>query len=130
MGRQLTIDTVTYDPNNDEFALYFVEDGPWPTTNDTEWKELLGRIQNKIFDAFDAIVDGHVGALYPDSAGKRFRIQIDSPHGAPAPLKDLVSKIRNYIDNSEEYREALSSSPHAIDVRIVTGEEMGRFIQR
>jgi hypothetical protein len=122
----LVIDTITYDPSNDEYVLYLVEDGEWPT-DDEGWNECLRRIQNRIFDALDTVVDGHLLKQYPDSIGKTVRIQIDSPHGTPEPLHDLVLKIKDYIMNNVEYQEALTLSAFVRDIRIVTGAEMGRF---
>ena len=123
---RVTIDTVTYDPTHDEYVLYLVEDGPWPT-DDKSWDEMLAQIQTRVFDAIDVAVDGHLQTQYPDSVGKPVRIQVDSPHGMPEYLRDLVSRIRDHLGSDSQYREAITSSRYAKGIRIVTGEEMGRF---
>lgn len=126
MNTRVTIDTITYDSTHDEYTLYLVEDGPWPT-DELGWNQCLTRIQNRIFDAFDIAVDGHLHKTFPDSLGKSIRIQIDSPHGTPKKLSDLISQIKRFIDTSEEYSKAIESSSYIQSLRITTGAEMGRF---
>src|SRR5215831_12893575 len=125
MGRA-TIDTITYDPTHDEYVLYLVEDGPWPR-DDNSWNETLAQIQNRVFDAIEVAIDGHLQKQYPESLGKSVRIQIDSPSGVPALLRDLILKIRSHVKSIDEYRNAIALSQYARSLRIVTGEEMGRF---
>lgn len=126
MNTRVIIDTITYDAIHDEYVLYLVEDGPWPT-DDSGWNQCLTRIQNRIFDAFDIAVDGHLHKTFPDSLGKAVRIQIDSPHGSPKQLSDLISKVKQFIDTSKEYSKAIGSSQYIHGLRITTGAEMGRF---
>jgi len=126
VSTRVTIDTITYDPTRDEFVLYLVEDGPWPN-DDSDWDQCLARIQNRIFDAFDTAVDGHLQKKYSDSLGKSIRIQIDSPHGTPKQLSNLITKIKQYIDTNDEYSKAIKSSPYIQGLWITTGAEMGRF---
>ena len=122
----IKVDTVTYDPKNDEYVLYFVENGPWPDAP-AALQGLLGEIQNKVFDAMDAAIDGSVVRVYPDSLGKKVRIQVDSPGGCPAQLEELIVKIDNYINETKQYATAIESSPCITGLRVVTGRMMGRF---
>jgi hypothetical protein len=69
-----TIDLITETHETGEFALILVEDGPWPIKG-PDWKECLSRIQNRIYDAIDIAIDGHLAARYPDSKGRRVRVQ-------------------------------------------------------
>jgi hypothetical protein len=123
---KITLDTVTWDPANEEFVLYLVEDGPWPETG-REWVKCLDRIQDRIMDAIDLAVNGHLLKKFPDSAGKRVRIQIDSPHGVPAQVAALTARLRAYVERNDEYRDAVARSAHIEGLRLVTGHEMGRF---
>jgi len=125
MWRQVKIDLITHDAANDEFVLYLVEDGPWPDSK-SEWRECLLKIQNRIFDAIDVAVEGHLAVKYPESSGKKIRVQIDSPHGVPPHLKELVFKIRQYLE-SEQGRSAVAQSRFIKGLRVVLGHELGRF---
>ncbi|NLG51698.1 MAG: hypothetical protein GX552_16460 [Chloroflexi bacterium] len=129
MARTLTVDTITLDPANHEFVLYFVEDGPWPE-NPLAMKESMVRIQGRIFDAIDAIVNGIVAAKYPESSGMAFRIQVDSPSGVPDALSQIVTVTRQYVVENNEYRTSIANSHHVQGLRIVTGHEMGRFSRK
>jgi hypothetical protein len=122
MTGNLKVDLITQDPNG-EWVLYLVEDAPWPET----LTERLSLIQARIFDAFDASVDGHLKNAYPESANAAIRIQVDSPHGAPKEVHDLVVKIREFWQNDPDYKNAVDSSPYINSIRLITGAEMGRF---
>src|ERR1041385_3038487 len=110
MSSEVKIDLISYDPANDEFVLYLVEDGPWPE-NHAAWKTCLLRIQNRVFDAIDVAVDGNLASRYPDSLGKRIRVQVDSPQGVPRELSDLISKVREHIEKDIVYKAAIAQSP-------------------
>src|SRR5260221_11496174 len=129
MSTQITVNFATYDPSNDEFALYFVEDAPWPDTADG-WGERLRGIQHKVLDAIDAAVDGGVAKVFPESVRKKFRVQVDSPGGSPDSLETLVEKINDYIRTNAEYSESIRSSQFVAGIRVVTGKAMGRFKDR
>lgn len=126
---RIAIDFVTHDPAHDEFALYFVEDGPWNLDNSME-ENSLRQIQDKVFDAMDAAIDGGLATALPDSLGKKVRIQIDSPSGCPDLLQELVTKINEYIQGTAEYASAINHSTFIAGLRVVTGKSMGRFEQK
>src|SRR4051812_28130692 len=126
MPSEARIDLISYDPKHDEFVLYLVEDGPWPQ-DASAWKMCLSRIQSRVFDAIDTALDGHLASRYPDSCGKKVRVQVDSPQTLPLQLSDLISKIREYVGKDNVYRAATARSPYIKGLRITTGHEMGRF---
>ena len=126
MAPSITIDLVTEDNVNDEYVLYLVEDGPWPTV-DTDWGSCLQVIQDRILNAVDAAVDGYVAGKYPESTSRLIRIQIDSPSGGPVQLKALVIAVDDYVKQYNDYAVAIAKSTFIRGLRIVTGEQMGRF---
>jgi hypothetical protein len=126
MPSEIKIDLISYDPNDDEFVLYLVEDGPWPN-NSSAWKTCLSRIQSRVFDAIDVAVDGYLASRYPDSSGKKVRVQVDSPQSLPLELSDLITNIREYVAKDDVYKGAIARSPFIKALRITTGHEMGRF---
>ena len=126
MSEKVTIDLVTHDPHSDEFVLYLVEDGPWPT-RESEWKECLKGIQDRILAAADAAIDGHLAQKYPDSVGKSIRIQVDSPNGCPDRVDNLVAAVKTFLNHDPSYISTIGASPHIRGLRVVTAKEMGRF---
>lgn len=79
---RVTFDLVTADPVHGEAVVYLVEEGPWPE-NEAGWNARLRGLQDRLYDAVDAVVDGHLAGRFPDLHGKPVRIQIDSPSGCP-----------------------------------------------
>jgi hypothetical protein len=126
MADKITIDLVTCDPGSDEFVIYLVEDGPWPISSES-WDQCLARIQTRVLDAVDVAVDGQFAQEFPNSIGKKIRVQVDSPHGVPDKLTDLVRKLDAYVHEDSEYGHAIRDSGSIRTVRIVTGHAMGRF---
>jgi len=120
------LDLITETPETGEFALIIVEDGPWPD-KDADWKECLSGIQKRIYDAIDIAIDGQLAAKYPDSKGRRVRVQIDSPSGLPSALATFVTRMKEHVENSNEYSSAIQQSPFIQGLRITTGHEMGSF---
>ena len=43
---QVTVEFVTFDPKSEEYCLYFVEDGPWPDSDEV-WNARLTSIQDR-----------------------------------------------------------------------------------
>jgi len=118
------INLVTENPSTGEFALILVEDGPWPEAN-SDWSDCLSRIQNRLYDAIDIAVDGHLAAKYPNAFGKKARIQIDSPNGVPDRVSNLISTLRTAIlTEGDEYYSAIKKSPYISAFRIVMGHEV------
>ena len=126
MSQSVNIDHITYDPVNDEFALYLVEDGPWPVGH-VEMETCLKTIQDRVLASVDVAIDGELARKYPDSVGKTVRVQVDSPSGAPKSLCELVHHIEDYIHSAADYSKAISGSPYVAGIRVVTGKDLGRF---
>jgi hypothetical protein len=117
---------VTEDPSTGEFVVYFIEDGPWPDGS-ADFAATLHRIQDIVFDCADAAIDGGIAKVYPDSVGKKVRIQVDSPSGCPDRLFQLVKNADHYLAASESYSAAISKSKFISGIRVVTGHMLGRF---
>lgn len=126
MPRAVTVDLVTHDEKSGEFVLYLVEDGPWPF-DEAGWRECLAAIQERILSVADVAIDGLLARQYPDSAGKAVRIQIDSPSGCPRQLTTLIEAVRRFLSEDESYAAGVASSPQIRGLRVVTGQEIGRF---
>lgn len=126
MTATTTVDVVTWDEANGEWVLYLVESSPWPCDDDG-WRARLGAIQDRILDAVDAAIDGGVAQRFPDSRGKRVRVQFDAPEGTPDRVALLVEAIRRHLRNDPIYADAIRSSQHVSGLRVVTGAELGRF---
>lgn len=123
MSEQFVADLVNDDPVNDEFVLYLVEDGPW---DPSELGLRLCTIQDRLYNAFDAAIDGHVAKRFPDSRGRNIRIQLDCHDEPPPQVEVLVSRFSEHLRNSSDYQEDIKNSEFVNHVRIVTRSQMGR----
>jgi hypothetical protein len=106
--------------------VYLVEEGPWPE-NDAGWSTRLRELQNRLYDAVDAVVDGDLAGRFPDLQGNAVRIQVDSPSGCPTQLQAFVDRFGEALDDPGEYRDAIAKSAFVSGLRVVTGHQMGRF---
>ena len=120
-----SIDLITHDPASDEFVLYLVEDGPWSETEEAMQADLR-RVQTRLYDAIDIVIDGQLLERYPESEGKAVRIQVDSPSGVPAALDRLVKRFQQRLATDTGIKASIVQA-NIKGLRIVTGHEMGRF---
>jgi hypothetical protein len=65
------IDLVTQEPG-DEWALIVVEEGDWDGSD-----EQLQALQEKLNNYLKFALDGEMARMYPESQGKKTRIQLD-----------------------------------------------------
>jgi len=119
--KELTVDLVTEDPINDEYVVYLVEDGPW-----TSIENQLRKLQERLYDSFDMIVDGHVATKFPQSLGRKIRLQVDSYNSPPRELIEFVWKFSDYLKNDSERKRLISNSPFIAALRLVNGSDIGR----
>src|SRR5262245_19851706 len=126
MSKRVTINHITHDPRTDEFVLYLVEDGPWPSA-ESGWETRLKAIQDRVLDAADVAINGYLAAKYPDAVGNGVRIQVDSPFGSPQQLDELVCALKCFLVEDESYATAIANSKSIRGLRLVTGKEIGRF---
>ena len=125
---QVTFDLVTEDPATGEWAIYLVEDGPWPK-DDNQWSSVLRALQERVYSAVDVVLGGQFQTAYPAAQGRSARIQVDSPSGCPARVQELISALDVCVNENEMYASAISSGEFVASLRIVTGHELGRFRQ-
>lgn len=118
----VTFALITDDPSNNEIVVYLVENGPWNDTTPGQFQELQGRL----YDAFDAVVDGALASKYPETKGRRIRMQVDCHNSPPETVLNFVRKFAGFIHEDEEYEKAITVSPFVADVRVVNGSDIGR----
>jgi hypothetical protein len=123
MSEKVTVDFFTRDPNNNEFVMYLVEEGPW---HEDGRADRLTNLQKRLYNAVDVAIDGQLASRFPESKSMQVRIQVDFHGDPPESLEEFVKRFAENISRSEEYRLAIKESQFISDLRIVTGTEMGR----
>src|SRR5262245_12136420 len=123
MTRKVTIDLITVDHINREYVLYLVEDGPW---DDEELEARLQTLQDRVYDAVAAAIDGHLASKYPESKGTHIRIQVDCHGDVPQDVEELVSALHEFVQDHPEYQRDIQAKGFVSGIRIVTRRQMGR----
>src|SRR5262249_35627295 len=99
----LTIDLVTERPATGATVLYLVEQGPWP--NDRLEAELR-RVQDRLYNCVDALVDGQFARTFPESMGKPAVIRLDCYDTPEKPVRAFFERFKKAItDNAEIQRD-------------------------
>jgi hypothetical protein len=114
---------VTVDPANDEFVLYLVEEGNWPA-DVTEQR--LRSVQERLYDAVDVALDGHLATRFPESSGRNVRIQVDYPGTVAPEIEHLVAAMDELVKSDPQYRVAIGPGHFVKALRVVTRQQMGR----
>ncbi len=119
----LKIDLVVDEPKSGEFVLCLVESPPW---HEEPLADRMRKIQNRIYLAVDAILDGYVAQKYPESSGRAMRIQVDA-YSSPPEIETLISNLNNFVNSEKDYLASVGIGKFAVSLRIVTGRSMGRI---
>lgn len=118
------IDLITEDPNNGEYVMYLVEDGPWP---EADLEQRLRAIQTRLYDAIEIAIDGQLASKFPNALGKPVRIQLDCYDQPPSQVDELVTSLNGLVAESDEWRNDIDTSPYISGLRITTGHRLGRI---
>lgn len=124
--QNLTIDIVAFDPLRDHYSLHLVEAERLPDEVN-ERRARLKAIQDRVFNAFDAAVDGHIAGQYPETLGQTVRIQVDCPFGTDDDIELLIHRVADYLSTADEYVMAAKESAYVRAVHVVTDHQLGRF---
>ena len=116
MFRQATIDYITHSKDLSEFALYLIEKGPWTEPV----REKLLPIQERIYTVVDVVLDGQLASDYPDSRGKKVRIDVVFK-GDPPPDDEfqMITRLDEFICSSPEHALVAIESGLLSSLRIV-----------
>jgi hypothetical protein len=107
-NRRATIDLVTGRADG-AFAMVLVEEGPWEKA---KVEENLRRIQQRLYDCVDIVVDGHLSAKYPQSRGRPVIVRLDCYDTPDTPVRDLLRRFAQHIRDSKEVQRDLAAGGH------------------
>jgi hypothetical protein len=113
MSHKATINLVTYDPKRDAHVLVAVEQGPWPSSDNSD---SLRRLQEKLYDYVDIAVDGILASKYPESKGKSVVIRLDCYDTPREDCEKFFFRFAEYIHTSKEIQTAITEQGHIKDI--------------
>ena len=104
--RETLVDFVARGDTPDEWQMVLVEEGPWNESVENE----LRRIQDRLYGAIDAAVEGRLAEQFPDSLGKRIVIQLDCYDGPANEVAEFFDRFSSGVLETEDYKKALSGN--------------------
>jgi hypothetical protein len=106
------IDFVARGETPDEWRLVIVEEGPWHGSIESQ----LRRVQDRLYGAMDAALDGEVASRFPESVGKKFVIQFDGYNLPDAQVEAFFDDFRGAVLQTPDYKAALVSNSFVKDI--------------
>ena len=119
-----TVDLITYDTKTDEYVLHLTEND-YRSKEDAVHENQLPKIQDRIFDTIDTVIDGHLMEKYFETFNKKIRIQIDLKSAPDPHLTELIAQIKNHL-KKDEYKNAIEQSKFIKDLQVVTNNQAVR----
>jgi len=99
---KVTIDYLTRHDATGDYALYLVEPAGW-----SDLDARLHKLQDRIYTAVDALLDGQIASDYPDSKGTFVRIKIVFlGQDAPERAVQMIDRLHAYVNESPEHAQA------------------------
>ena len=120
MTKKITIDFVGNDPENDEFVLFLVEEGPWENSSS---EDRLRVIQDRLYNTVDVAIDGILFEKYPNQRGRKVRIQLDCYDPPSDLIKQLVNAVDQFVNNSEEYQSDIKNRKNVASISFTYRED-------
>jgi len=104
-------DIVARDEMLNEWRLVLVEEGPWDDTT----RELL-RLQDRLYNSLDAILDGELAAKYPETKHARIVIQVDCFGVPEKEVSAFFGRFSEGVLRIGDYKEACEQTDYACGI--------------
>jgi hypothetical protein len=95
----------------DEWLMVITEQGPWVDVT----RELL-RLQERLYDGIDTLIDGLVAAKFPESKGARFTLRIDGRNLPQTEVGAFFERFSKGVFSDGDYRTALDRQDYVADI--------------
>jgi hypothetical protein len=105
---EVTVDFITKEP----WQMVLVEEGPWDdiATN-------LRRVQDRLYNCIDAVIEGKLAEIYPDSLGVIVVIRLDG-YDLPMPdAQEFFETFSSSVLELTDYNASLGSSPYVSGIQ-------------
>lgn len=118
MFNRVTVDYITHTEDKAEYALYLVEDAPWENTENR-----VKVMQDRVYTALDAVLDGQLASDYPDSRGKKVRIEVvcRGPN-PPSRFQEVVNRLNEIVNTTGDYKRDIDTSEVVCSLRVTYSE--------
>jgi hypothetical protein len=96
-----------------DWSVVLVEQGPWPASVSDE----LLRVQDRLYNCVDAVLDGQLAQEFPESKGAAITIRLDCYNVPAEEVKTFFKAFSEGIFEIPDYRQARIDCPFARDIR-------------
>jgi hypothetical protein len=103
----ITVDFVARAAGDDGWSLVLVEQGPW-RAEDVDAH--LRRLQERLYDCVDVVLDGRFAEKYSDARGKPIVIRVDGYDLPEEPVRQFFARFAGGVLQVPEYAAALAAS--------------------
>ena len=109
--QEFVIDFVARSETPHEWRLVLVEQGPWSDVT----PELL-RLQDRLYNCIDAVLDGQVAAEFPETKSARIVIRLDCYDVPEAEVTEFFRKFSEGVFQIGDYQDALKQSEYTTGI--------------
>lgn len=107
------VEFVAKSESAEDWRIVLVEQGPWqiPVT------DALLRIQDRLYDCVDAVLDGQLAERVPESKGGTITIRLDCHNVPGADLTKFFEAFSQGVFESPDYKKARAACVFARDIK-------------
>lgn len=109
----LTVEFVAKGALAEDWRVVLVEQGPWQGAV----TDALLRIQDRLYDCVDAVLDGQLAEKLPESKGGTITIRLDCYNVPGEEVAKFFKSFSEGIFETPDYRKARTDSVFVRDVR-------------
>jgi hypothetical protein len=94
------------------WKMVLVEEGPWPGLVVYQ----LRRLQSRMDECLDAILDGKLAEQFPESKGAHISVELECFNVPRAEVESFVDRFAAQVPLLDDYQKAMQDSPYASGV--------------
>jgi hypothetical protein len=111
--RTTVVDFVARGDTPDEWRIVLVEEGPWTGSIEAQ----LHRLQDRLYGAIDAALDGKLAEQFPESKGKNVVIRLDGYNLPKSEVTDFFDRFSEGALLIPDYKRALNENQFIKSIR-------------
>ena len=112
-SKEFVVNFVARGRAENEWLVVLVEEGPLTATID----DFLSNLQDRLYNAIDAVIDGQLAKKFPESQGKDVVIRLDCYNLPKSEINDFFLAFSAGVLNVDDYKKALESSKFVMSIR-------------
>jgi hypothetical protein len=104
--QETLVDFVAQGAREGEWKMVLVEEGPWSGSIDVQ----LRRVQDRLYGAVDAALEGRLSEKFPESKGKAIIVQLDAYNLPRDEVSEFFDRFSKGILSLPDYQQALNGN--------------------